>query len=81
MLPSEAEFTNQMKLVNVRKSDTVIVYDKIGMVSAPRAYWLLKTFGVKNVLILNGVFTKWQAENRAIETGDTESAWKKIRST
>ena len=70
-----------MKLVNVRKSDTVVVYDKVGMISAPRAYWMLKTFGVKNVLILNGVFTKWQAEGREIETGDVETAWRKARSS
>jgi thiosulfate/3-mercaptopyruvate sulfurtransferase len=80
-LPSEAEFASQMRVVNVRKSDTVVVYDKIGMVSAPRAYWLLKTFGIKNVLILDGVFGKWQTEGRAIETGESESAWKKIRAT
>ena len=70
-----------MKALNVRKNDIVVVYDKIGMVSAPRAFWLLKTFGLKNVMILNGSLLKWQSETRAIEEGDVENAWKKIRST
>lgn len=70
-----------MKAVGVRKSDIVVVYDKIGMISAPRAFWLLKTFGLENVFLLNGVFNKWQAEGRPIESGDTEGAWKKVRST
>lgn len=68
-----------MKAVNVRKSDHIVVYDKIGKVSAPRAYWILKTFGIENVAILNGSFSKWIAENRPIEDGDSEKAWKKIR--
>ena len=70
-----------MKAVGVRKSDIVVVYDKIGMISAPRAFWLFKTFGLENVFLLNGVFNKWQAEGRAIESGDAEPAWKKIRSS
>lgn len=71
MLPTEAQFREQMQRVNVRKSDTVVVYDKLGMISAPRAYWMLKAFGLPNVRILNGSFHKWSAEARAVETGDT----------
>lgn len=66
-----------MRKLNVRKSDLIVVYDKLGMISAPRAYWLMRTFGLPNVRILNGVFNKWQAEQRAIETGDVETAWRK----
>jgi thiosulfate/3-mercaptopyruvate sulfurtransferase len=80
-VPSEAQFKDQMKEVNVRKSDLIVVYDKIGKVSAPRAYWMLKTFGIENVAILNCSFNKWVAENRPIEDGDIEKAWKRIRTT
>lgn len=66
-----------MRKLNVRKSDLIVVYDKLGMLSAPRAYWLMRTFGLPNVRILNGVFNKWQAEQRTIETGDVETAWRK----
>lgn len=68
-----------MKFLNVRKSDTIVIYDKIGMVSAPRAFWLFKTFGIPNVMILNGSFHKWNLENKSIETGDVETAWRKFR--
>lgn len=70
-----------MKEINVRKSDIIVVYDKIGKVSAPRAFWMLKTFGIQNVAILNGSFSKWISEGRAIEDGDNDRAWKKIRDT
>ena len=65
-VPSEAQFKEHMKLLNVRKNDIIVVYDKIGKVSAPRAFWMLKTFGIDNVAILNGSFTKWLAENRPV---------------
>ena len=80
-VPSEAQFKEQMQLLNVRKNDIVVVYDKIGKVSAPRAFWMLKTFGIENVAILNGSFTKWAQENRPVEDGDHEKAWKRIRET
>ena len=63
----------------MKKTDTVVVYDKIGMISAPRAFWLLKTFGVQNVMILNGSFLKWAAEKREVESGDTPNAFRKVR--
>lgn len=69
-----------MKAVNVSKNDIIVIYDKIGMISAPRAYWLFKTFGLENVMILNGTFSKWLSENRAIDEGDNVNAWKKMSS-
>lgn len=42
---------------------------------------MLKTFGIQNVAILNGSFTKWVSEGRAVEDGDFDKAWKKIRDT
>jgi thiosulfate/3-mercaptopyruvate sulfurtransferase len=51
------------------------------MLSAPRAFWMLKTFGAPNVFILNGTFSKWEAEKRPVDTGDNERAWKRRRSS
>ena len=76
-VPTEAQFKEQMRKLNIRKSDLIVVYDKIGVISAPRAFWLMKTFGAPNVRILNGVFNKWQAEQRQIESGDVDTAWRK----
>ncbi|CDW90459.1 UNKNOWN [Stylonychia lemnae] len=78
MMPTDEYFSGIMKSMDVRKSDLIVVYDKYRMISAPRAFWMLKTFGVKDVFLLNGTFAKWQREGRPIEKGDSESAWKKI---
>jgi len=51
-----------MRKLNIKKSDLIVVYDKLGMISAPRAFWVMRTFGAPNVRILNGAFNKWQGE-------------------
>ena len=77
MVPSAEVFSENMRSCDVRKTDIVVVYDRVGMLSSPRAYWMLKLFGLPNVYILNGTFTKWEAEKRPVETGDTEGAWRR----
>ena len=77
-VPSEESFADNMRKLDVRKSDIVVVYDKVGMLSSPRAVWLLKTFGVSNVLLLNGTFSKWDAEKRPTMENDSECAWKRV---
>jgi thiosulfate/3-mercaptopyruvate sulfurtransferase len=67
-----------MRKLNIRKSDIVVVYDKVGMLSSPRAFWLLKLFGMPNVHLLNGTFSKWEAEKRPVIEGDTPCAWSRV---
>jgi thiosulfate/3-mercaptopyruvate sulfurtransferase len=78
MMPNEDHFVAKMKDLDIRSSDYIVVYDKINMMSAPRALWMFKNFGV-DVLILNGTFSKWESEGLAIESGDKPSAWKRVR--
>ncbi len=40
----------------------IVVYDGLAWFSAPRVRWTFKTFGAKDVVILEGGFPKWQAE-------------------
>ncbi len=78
MMPNEDHFVAKMKELDIRSSDYIVVYDKINMMSAPRALWMFKNFGI-DVLILNGTFSKWESEGLAIECGDKPSAWKRVR--
>jgi len=46
MLPSEAAFAAAADALGVTTSDTVVVlYDRIGTFSCPRAWWTWKVFG------------------------------------
>jgi thiosulfate/3-mercaptopyruvate sulfurtransferase len=78
MIPTIEEFGETMRKCDVRKNDIIVVYDRVGMLSSPRAYWMMKLFGMPNVMILNGTFSKWEAEKRAIESGESEGAWKRV---
>ncbi len=58
-----------MKERNIKVSSRVIVYDtKAGQpYYATRAYFMFRTFGHKNVSVLNGGMSKWIAEGRRAE--------------
>lgn len=43
-----------MKAMDVRITDTIVCYDAIGMLAAPRVSWMLRAFGAKDVHVLNG---------------------------
>lgn len=78
MIPTVEDFAENMRKCNVRKNDIVVVYDRVGMLSSPRAYWMMKLFGMPNVMILDGTFTKWDAERRLIESGELKEAWRRF---
>lgn len=46
----------------------VVVYDEGKETAAARVLWTLEYYGHPNVSVLNGGFTKWQAEGRELST-------------
>lgn len=44
----------------------VVVYDEGKETAASRVFWALEYYGHPNVSVLNGGFTKWQAEGREV---------------
>ena len=69
MLPSEADFAKAMTELGVEHIMTAVVYDSIGLFSAPRVWWTLRVFGMADVFVLDGGLPKWLAEGRAVESG------------
>lgn len=61
-VPSEKAFRESMKQMDIRITDTIVCYDSLGMLAAPRVSWMLRTFGAKKVHVLNGTFQKWMSE-------------------
>jgi thiosulfate/3-mercaptopyruvate sulfurtransferase len=74
MLPSAKQFARDVGALGIADTDTIVVYDGVGMFSAPRVWWTFRLFGAKNVFILEGGFPKWTAEGRSIETGAAQRA-------
>ena len=66
MLPSAQGFTVAMSEIGIKNSDHVICYDRHGIRSAPRVWWTFKTFGHRNVSILDGGLPSWIKASKAL---------------
>lgn len=69
-LAPAAHFSAVVSARGIRDDDTVIVYDAMGLHTAPRAWWLFKAYGHQRVAVLDGGLRKWRAEGRPVESGD-----------
>ena len=68
-LPSASVFADRMGSLGISNGDAVIIYDSSGQnFSAPRIWWMLRTFGHDRVAVLDGGLVKWQREGRSLET-------------
>lgn len=70
MLPHPEEFAARMGALGVGDGARIVVYDGMGLFSAPRVRWMLKVFGVRDVAILEGGYPAWVAAGGAAETGE-----------
>jgi len=68
-LPSPEAFAKATGELGLSESDTIIVYDGPGMFTAPRVWWMLRSYGAANAYVLDGGFDVWKAEGRPVETG------------
>lgn len=72
MRPHLEAWRRMMAQLGVSVDSPVVVYDALGIWSAPRVWWLLTSFGHERVFILNGGLPAWQACGGDIETGDAD---------
>jgi thiosulfate/3-mercaptopyruvate sulfurtransferase len=79
MLPSAEQFGRDVGALGIADSDTIVIYDGVGMFSSPRVWWTFRLFGAEKVFVLEGGFPKWKAESRAIETGTARRTPKTFR--
>jgi thiosulfate/3-mercaptopyruvate sulfurtransferase len=78
MLPRPEAFAKAMEELGLGDGMRFVVYDASGLQGAPRVWWTLKTFGAKDVKILEGGLPKWRAESRRLETGPVKRAPRKF---
>lgn len=69
-LPRPESFAVAMRELGVNSDRCLVVYDEGNLYSAPRAWWMLRTFGVENVRILEDGLAGWKQENRPLQPGD-----------
>ena len=72
MLPEPAPFASAMRKLGIGDGMQIVVYDGAGLFSAPRIWWALRTYGVADVVILEGGMPKWKAEGLPLEAGEVK---------
>jgi thiosulfate/3-mercaptopyruvate sulfurtransferase len=69
MLPRPEAFAEAVGALGIGDGMTIVVYDGAGLFAAPRVWWTFRTFGARDVRILEGGFPAWSAERRPVEDG------------
>ncbi|HXR95902.1 MAG TPA: 3-mercaptopyruvate sulfurtransferase [Rhizomicrobium sp.] len=69
MLPSPELFAREASAMGIGNDDMVVVYDTMGIFSAPRVWWTFKAFGHGNAAVLDGGLPAWKAVGGALEKG------------
>ncbi len=66
------DFAQRMGALGIGNDDAVVVYDSSGQnFSAPRFWWMMRTFGHAQVAVLDGGLKKWQHDGHVVTTGVT----------
>lgn len=69
MLPTAKVFSQSMSNLGVDDRMFIVVYEQEGVFSAPRAWWMLRTFGVQDVHILDGGLPAWIEAGFPVDEG------------
>ncbi len=68
MLPPPEKFSSKVRKLGLGNGNKVVVYDATGFTSAAaRVWWMFRTFGHKDISVLDGGLPKWRAEGRPVE--------------
>ncbi|WP_433901228.1 sulfurtransferase [Sphingobacterium puteale] len=59
-LVAEQVFENEVQALGIDQDSTVVLYDRWGVYSSPRAWWMFKVMGFDQVYILNGGVPAWK---------------------
>ncbi|AQR61983.1 3-mercaptopyruvate sulfurtransferase [Brevundimonas sp. LM2] len=73
MLPTAAAFAEAAGGLGIAETDTIVVYDTVGLRSAPRVWWTFRLMGAADVRVLDGGLPRWRAEGRRLDTGPAAS--------
>lgn len=69
MLPTPEAFAAAVGALGIRDTQTIVVYDSVGLFSAARVWWSFSIMGARDVVLLDGGLPAWIAEGLPLEAG------------
>jgi thiosulfate/3-mercaptopyruvate sulfurtransferase len=78
MLPSAQLFQEEVRALGIHQASPIVVYDRVGVYSSPRAWWMFKAMGHDHVSVLDGGLPAWleaglpcgSADHSSVAPGD-----------
>ncbi len=67
-VPSVGTFEKAVRELGVNNDHTIIAYDRLGLMSAARVWWLFRYFGHQDVAILDGGLPKWLDQKLTVDS-------------
>ncbi len=68
-LPNAAQLAQRMAQLGVKADDRIVLYDDSAVKTSARAWFAFRAHGISKVSILDGGFSAWRSEGRALEGG------------
>lgn len=69
-MPSATQFAQRMGSIGIGSENAIVIYDSSGQnFSAPRLWFMLRSFGHERVAVLDGGLRRWMLEGRGLDTG------------
>lgn len=59
MMPSAEQFSEQVAALGVNADSLVVVYDDVGVYASPRAWWMFRAMGHRQVAVVDGGLRAW----------------------
>jgi thiosulfate/3-mercaptopyruvate sulfurtransferase len=66
-LPDAKTFAFAVREFGITNGSKIIIYDNSDFRTAARAWWMFRTFGHRNVYVLNGGLQKWMDDGKEME--------------
>ncbi|MBO6765696.1 sulfurtransferase [Maricaulis sp.] len=73
MLPPPDVFERHARALGIDRDSELIVYDRMGLFSAARVWWMFRAMGHEAVRVLSGGLPLWLAEGGPVETRPAET--------
>ena len=65
-VPSPVQFETVVRNLGINQHSKIVIFDKMGIYSSPRAWWLFKLMGHQHVAVLDGGLPEWRRKSLPI---------------
>lgn len=73
MMPSESLFEQSVRALGINHDSAVVVFDRLGIFSSPRVWWMFKSMGFANVAVLDGGLNSWIDAGLPVAKGQADA--------